>query len=85
MRGAECVEQQHALPGLAQVPGGPGAEHAGADDDGIPAGFVHLRVLRCGDARAGEAGGQCRSDCRAARDALLMPRIVSKMASAASR
>ena len=37
MRGAEGVEQQHALPGLAQVPGGPGAEHAGADDDGVPA------------------------------------------------
>ncbi len=33
MSGSECIEQQHALPGFAQVPGGPGAEYAGPDDD----------------------------------------------------
>ena len=46
VRGAEGVEQQHALTRLAQVPGGPGAEHARAHHDRVPAGLVHLWILR---------------------------------------
>src|SRR6185436_8450775 len=74
-RGTEGIEQQHALPRLAQMPRGPGPEHAGADDDGIPGGFVHLRVLRPDDPRSGEAGREGAADGRAARDAFTHGRV----------
>jgi hypothetical protein len=74
MRGAESVEQQHALSRLAQVPGGPGAEHAGTDDDGIPGGFAgglaHVRTC--------EAGGERRSNRRSPRDALAHASMVPR-------
>ena len=65
MRGAEGIEQQHALSGLAQVPGSPGAKHARADDDGIPAGLLTFASLP----RRLDAASRLRGRPMAGRDA----------------